>query len=140
MNDLLAKKCTKEFHNINIFRLPVQSISKNKIKHFETEYKAAVNLLARSCDVSPLMVRRLHSSSKFFSSNKPPNDKDYPDKTNGNDRNNANKNEDNEKNENEDEDKMKSILSKALLWMFAIYMLVVFLSVIITPRAERPEV
>uniref|UniRef100_A0A034WSE7 Paraplegin n=1 Tax=Bactrocera dorsalis TaxID=27457 RepID=A0A034WSE7_BACDO len=137
MKDLLLKKCSDKFHNNYFIRLPNQSMSKTKIKHFTAEYKAAVNLLARSCDVPPLMVRRLHSNSVLFTSNKPPNDKDNPDRTNGKDKNNANKNEDNEKNENED--KMKSILSKALLWMFTIYMLVVFLSLIITPRAERPE-
>lgn len=137
MKDLLLKKCTEKFQNSYFIRLPNQSISKTKIKHFTAEYKAAVNLLARSCDVSPLMVRRLHSNSVFFTSNNPPNDKDNPDRPNGKDKNNANKNENNEKNENED--KMKSILSKALLWMFTIYMLVVFLSLIITPRAERPE-
>lgn len=44
------------------------------------------------------------------------------------------------KNNNENEEKMRSVLTKAVLWLFTIYMFVAFFSLLITPRSERPEV
>ncbi|KAH8396278.1 hypothetical protein KR222_007227 [Zaprionus bogoriensis] len=46
--------------------------------------------------------------------------------------NNNNKN-------NENDEKMRSVLTKAVLWLFTIYMFVAFISLLITPRTERPE-
>ncbi|KAH8261939.1 hypothetical protein KR026_006352 [Drosophila bipectinata] len=40
---------------------------------------------------------------------------------------------------NENEEKMRSVLTKAVLWLFTIYMFVAFFSLLITPRSERPE-
>lgn len=47
--------------------------------------------------------------------------------------------EDPNKNNNENEEKMRSVLTKAVLWLFTIYMFVAFFSLLITPRSERPE-
>ncbi|XP_043658485.1 paraplegin [Drosophila teissieri] len=43
------------------------------------------------------------------------------------------------KNSNENDEKMRSVLTKAVLWLFTIYMFVAFFSLLITPRSERPE-
>lgn len=40
---------------------------------------------------------------------------------------------------NENDEKMRSVLTKAVLWLFTIYMFVAFISLLITPRTERPE-
>lgn len=48
--------------------------------------------------------------------------------------------EDPNKNSNENDEKMRSVLTKAVLWLFTIYMFVAFFSLLITPRSERPEV
>ncbi|TDG41839.1 hypothetical protein AWZ03_011729 [Drosophila navojoa] len=40
---------------------------------------------------------------------------------------------------NENDEKMRSVLTKAVLWLFTIYMFVAFISLLITPRSERPE-
>ncbi|KAH8281321.1 hypothetical protein KR018_009616 [Drosophila ironensis] len=48
--------------------------------------------------------------------------------------------EDPNKNGNENDEKMRSVLTKAVLWLFTIYMFVAFFSLLITPRSERPEV
>ncbi|XP_016937197.2 mitochondrial inner membrane m-AAA protease component paraplegin [Drosophila suzukii] len=47
--------------------------------------------------------------------------------------------EDPNKNSNENDEKMRSVLTKAVLWLFTIYMFVAFFSLLITPRSERPE-
>ncbi|KAH8321170.1 hypothetical protein KR074_009131 [Drosophila pseudoananassae] len=47
--------------------------------------------------------------------------------------------EDPNKNNNENDEKMRSVLTKAVLWLFTIYMFVAFFSLLITPRSERPE-
>ncbi|XP_053950905.1 paraplegin [Anastrepha ludens] len=124
----------KEFGNSNIFGKSCNPMTQNKLNHFRAEYKAALGLLARSCDLQLCVVRRLHSSRKAFTSQKPSSDKESS--TGNDDGHNSNKNG---KKGNDNEEKIKSLLSKALLWMFSVYMLAVFLSLIITPRAERPE-
>ncbi|KAH8270683.1 hypothetical protein KR044_005711, partial [Drosophila immigrans] len=43
------------------------------------------------------------------------------------------------KNNNENDEKLRSVLTKAVLWLFTIYMFVAFISLLITPRTERPE-
>lgn len=43
-------------------------------------------------------------------------------------------------NKNENEDKIKSVLTKTIMWMFTIYMFVAFISLILSPRSEKPEV
>ncbi|XP_034670616.1 paraplegin [Drosophila subobscura] len=47
--------------------------------------------------------------------------------------------EDGGKKGNENDEKMRSVLTKAVLWLFTIYMFVAFFSLLITPRSERPE-
>ncbi|KAH8388793.1 hypothetical protein KR200_004361 [Drosophila serrata] len=47
--------------------------------------------------------------------------------------------EDPNKNNNENDEKMRSVLTKAVLWLFTIYMFVAFFSLLITPRSDRPE-
>ncbi|KAH8420572.1 hypothetical protein KR009_011537 [Drosophila setifemur] len=47
--------------------------------------------------------------------------------------------EDPNKNSNENDEKMRSVLTKAVLWLFTIYMFVAFFSLLISPRSERPE-
>uniref|UniRef100_W8CD02 Paraplegin n=1 Tax=Ceratitis capitata TaxID=7213 RepID=W8CD02_CERCA len=136
MKGLVMVKYTKELRSNQLFSIPKICTATHKVKQFSIEYKAGVNLLARSCNMSPLLVRRLHLSNTVLTTNNPGSGKQKPDNSNENDRNKSNKND---KDGNENEDKVKSILSKALLWMFAVYMFVVFVSLIMTPRAERPE-
>ncbi|XP_017137182.1 paraplegin [Drosophila miranda] len=37
------------------------------------------------------------------------------------------------------DEKMRSVLTKAVIWLFTIYMFVAFFSLLITPRSEKPE-
>lgn len=43
-------------------------------------------------------------------------------------------------NKNDNDEKVKSVLTKTVMWMFTIYMFVAFISLILSPRTERPEV
>lgn len=43
-------------------------------------------------------------------------------------------------NKNDNNDKIKSVLTKTIMWMFTIYMFVAFISLLMSPRNERPEV
>ncbi|EDW00100.1 paraplegin [Drosophila grimshawi] len=51
----------------------------------------------------------------------------------------SNPSSNNNNNKNENDEKMRSVLTKAVLWLFTIYMFVAFISLLITPRTERPE-
>lgn len=103
-----------------------------------------VSLLSRSLGISPQIVRKFHSSmcsnaSKQTDKNNKPSSADSkekgastgdgPSSTGGS---NGNK--------NDNDDKIKSVLTKTIMWMFTIYMFVAFISLIMSPRSERPEV
>lgn len=126
-----------------------------------SEYKAIVGVIARSLELTPREVQQLHL--RCLSAKKPPSDKDKSDKDSKPEKKSSSKSEEtvegsdssssssgkgssgeepppnpNNKN-NENDEKMRSVLTKAVLWLFTIYMFVAFISLLITPRTERPE-
>ncbi|XP_017484754.1 PREDICTED: uncharacterized protein LOC108373393 [Rhagoletis zephyria] len=134
IKQFIVTKHPQELGYVKLFPILRISPPHNEMKRYRREYKAAVNLLARSCSMSPCIFRQLHFSSKDFT----PKKSDHKQGSAGkNGRQNSNQND--EKG-NDNEQKVKSLLTKALLWMFTVYMFVVFLSLITSPRAERPEV
>ncbi|EDW32708.1 GL18240 [Drosophila persimilis] len=76
-----------------------------------------------------------HSSSSTTKSN---TDQSSADATSGSS-SSSDPGEDGKKKRNENDEKMRSVLTKAVLWLFTIYMFVAFFSLLITPRSERPE-
>ncbi|XP_001354546.2 paraplegin [Drosophila pseudoobscura] len=76
-----------------------------------------------------------HSSSSTTKSN---TDQSSADATSGSS-SSSDPGEDGKKKSNENDEKMRSVLTKAVLWLFTIYMFVAFFSLLITPRSERPE-
>lgn len=128
-----------------------------------SEYKAIVGVIARSLELTPREVQQLHL--RCLSAKTPPSDKDKSDKDSKPEKKPSSKSEEtvegsdsssssssgkgssgeeppppnpNNKN-NENDEKMRSVLTKAVLWLFTIYMFVAFISLLITPRTERPE-
>lgn len=85
-----------------------------------------MKIFERSCGVSGLlMTRQLHTSSQNKNQNK-----------SSNDNNDQNKKNDNKKNDNDD--KMKSLFTKAVLWMLTVYMFIAVASLIV-PKKNVPE-
>lgn len=107
-----------------------------------------MNLLSRSLGISPQTIRQIHLD---LYSNSPKQSED------------AGKSSEQQKkaapnssgasggsapgssggpngNKNDNDDKIKSVLTKTIMWMFTIYMFVAFISLIMSPRTERPEV
>lgn len=130
-----------------------------------SEYKAIVGVIARSLELTPREVQQLHMrclSSKTPSSDsdklkkkdsakpeesakpssKPEETLDTSDSSSSSNKASSGEepppNPNNNKN-NENDEKMRSVLTKAVLWLFTIYMFVAFISLLITPRSERPE-
>lgn len=129
-----------------------------------SEYKAIVGVIARSLELTPREVQQLHL--RCLSSKTPSGDSDKSKKADSakpedsakpsskseetldsSDSSSSNKassgeepppNPNNNKN-NDNDEKMRSVLTKAVLWLFTIYMFVAFISLLITPRSERPE-
>lgn len=133
-----------------------------QMKMLRSEYKAIVGVIARSLELTPREVQQLHL--RCLNAKTPPNDKEKSDKNNNKpEKTSPSKSEEtvnssdsgsstpgsgssgeepppnpNNKN-NENDEKMRSVLTKAVLWLFTIYMFVAFISLLITPRTERPE-
>ncbi|XP_058983737.1 paraplegin-like [Musca domestica] len=111
-----------------------------KLKQFELEYKAVVGLISRSLGVSPQTVRQFHLG--LCSSSKPnPSQKDggKPTEPTGNTSGGGSAGNGPNGNKNDNDEKVKSVLTKTVMWMFTIYMFVAFISLILSPRTERPE-
>lgn len=115
---------------------------------FEDEYKAFVSLLSRSLGVSPQTVRQIHSGQYSFS-NKSSDEGKKPSEGQQQQKPSADGESGGAKsgsaggpngNKNDNDEKIKSVLTKTIMWMFTIYMFVAFISLIMSPRNERPEV
>ncbi|XP_073835026.1 SPG7 matrix AAA peptidase subunit, paraplegin [Musca autumnalis] len=114
-------------------------LTAKKFKQFELEYKAVVGLLSRSLGISPQNVRQFHltlwSNSKTNPSKK---DGGKPEESNSSGGGGSSGSGSNG-NKNDNDDKVKSVLTKTVMWMFTIYMFVAFISLILSPRTDRPE-
>ncbi|ALC49898.1 CG2658 [Drosophila busckii] len=153
-----------------VYTVPaLHPLSRRQVQLLQAEYKAIVGVIARSLQLTPREVQKLHT--RYLCSRKHDSDKDgrkestsskpaNPDKpttarseshdtssdskpdptssgsspTSGDETPNSNNNKN-----NENDEKMRSVLTKAVLWLFTIYMFVAFISLLITPRTERPE-
>lgn len=113
------------------------------MKQFQNEYKAVVRLLSRTLGVSPNKIHQVHLNLYSDSSKqgKGDNNTEKPVKgsTSSSNPNSGSTDGPNGK-RNDNDDKIKSLLTKTIMWMFTIYMFVAFISLIMTPRSERPEV
>ncbi|TMW49526.1 hypothetical protein DOY81_005389 [Sarcophaga bullata] len=130
--------------NLNQFKLknyPIL-INRKQLKQFQNEYKAVIRLLSRTLGVSPNKIRQVHlnlysnSSKHDKESNKA--EKPVKSSADSSDPNSGSTDGPNDK-KNDNDDKIKSLLTKTIMWMFTIYMFVAFISLIMTPRSERPE-
>ncbi|XP_061388137.1 paraplegin [Musca vetustissima] len=112
-----------------------------KLKQFELEYKAVVGLISRSLGVSPQTVRHFHlslcSTSKNSPSQKDGGKPTEPAGSSGSSGGSTGGGPNGNKNDNDE--KVKSVLTKTVMWMFTIYMFVAFISLILSPRTDRPE-
>lgn len=119
--------------------------TRSQLRQFEYEYKAVVNLLSRSLGVSPQIVRQFHLSicsntSKRTDDGSKPTDsqqKGASPPSSGDGAGSAGGGSSGNKNDNDD--KIKSVLTKTIMWMFTIYMFVAFISLIMSPRSDRPD-
>ncbi|XP_034105351.1 paraplegin [Drosophila albomicans] len=147
----------------------LQPLSWRQVQLLRSEYKAIVGVIARSLQLTTREVQQLHlrclssrksdnesSSSSSKSSDDKKGDKSEKKATTaaGDDsssskettsssgeeppKDSSSSNSNNNKN-NENDEKLRSVLTKAVLWLFTIYMFVAFISLLITPRTERPE-
>ncbi|XP_067638387.1 mitochondrial inner membrane m-AAA protease component paraplegin isoform X2 [Eurosta solidaginis] len=127
-------KCSKDLPYALKFRTAYNSITTKKVKHYLCEYKAALNFFVRSCDDTPKVVRRFQLCNPDFSPRKPGSNKEGSNKSaEGSDPNQ------NGSDDNDNEEKVKSVVTKVLLWMFAVYMFAAFVSLVISPRGDRLE-
>ncbi|KAH8387580.1 hypothetical protein KR093_008062, partial [Drosophila rubida] len=136
-----------------------------QVQLLRSEYKAIVGVIARSLQLTPREVQQLHlrclssrktdneSSSSGGGSSDKKSDKssktttaaDSSQETSSSPNTSSSSGEEppkdnnNNKNNNENDEKLRSVLTKAVLWLFTIYMFVAFISLLITPRTERPE-
>ncbi|KAH8400263.1 hypothetical protein KR215_009602, partial [Drosophila sulfurigaster] len=138
------------------------------VQLLRSEYKAIVGVIARSLQLTTREVQQLHLrclSSRKSDNESSSNSKNSDDKkSNKSDKkattaaggdsssskettsssgeeppkDSSSSNSNNNKN-NENDEKLRSVLTKAVLWLFTIYMFVAFISLLITPRTERPE-
>ncbi|XP_037934109.1 paraplegin [Teleopsis dalmanni] len=106
-----------------------RNFSNKQGKLLSAESKAFIGVLSRSFGLPTQTIRQLHAS--FCNNNirkDNDSDKQNPKKTpNENDKNNDN------------EEKLKSMVTKAVLWLFTIYMLIAFFTLVMSPRTDRPE-
>lgn len=113
-----------------------------QLKQFELEYKAAVGLISRSLGITPQAVRQFHLSlySKPSSSEKDGASKPTEAAGGSGSAGSSGSGPNSNGNKNDNDDKIKSVLTKTIMWMFTIYMFVAFISLILSPRSDRPEV
>lgn len=113
-----------------------------QLRQFENEYKAFVGMLARSLDIPAQTIRQYHlslysnASKPGSEDNKKPPESPEKEPAGGSASGSGGPND----NKNDNDDKIKSVLTKTIMWMFTIYMFVAFISLILSPRSERPEV
>ncbi|KAM7346789.1 SPG7 matrix AAA peptidase subunit, paraplegin [Cochliomyia hominivorax] len=134
------------FINLNQFKTRNFSavFGRKELKQLENEYKAFVSLLSRSLGISPQRIRQMHIDL----CSKPSNQSDNTGKPTDQQKKTASSNSGSAgsgpgssggSNGNDNDDKIKSVLTKTIMWMFTIYMFVAFISLIMSPRTERPE-
>ncbi|KAL9872448.1 paraplegin [Glossina fuscipes] len=130
----------------NVFRqetLPTmtyQALNKKQLKHLCTECKTIRRIFAKSLNISvqsvsqqldfSLLTRTLQYSGGKEKKIKPTGTKE-PGGQSGNNNSDENK--------NDNDDKIKSFITKTIIWIFIVYMLGVFISLITSSRGERPE-
>ncbi|XP_017006681.2 mitochondrial inner membrane m-AAA protease component paraplegin [Drosophila takahashii] len=147
--------------------LSLLQLSRQQVRQLQAEYKAIVGLIARSLQLTPQEVRLMHLRSLSTAGKPPPAEgkaekspkdaaktdegspKEKPQESSKDEASSSpnpspsssagEPGEDPNKNSNENDEKMRSVLTKAVLWLFTIYMFVAFFSLLITPRSERPE-
>ncbi|XP_023298532.2 paraplegin [Lucilia cuprina] len=117
-------------------------LCRKQLKRFEDEYKAVVSLLSRSLGISPQVVRQFHLD--LYSKSSKHNDDagknaEKKEGASGKAGSEPNSSGGPNGNKNDNDDKIKSVLTKTIMWMFTIYMFVAFISLLMTPRSERPE-
>ncbi|XP_037823031.1 paraplegin [Lucilia sericata] len=120
-------------------------LGRKQLKRFEDEYKAVVSLLSRSLGISPQVVRQFHldlysnSSKHSDDAGKNTEKKEGASSSGGKAGSEPGSSGGPNGNKNDNDDKIKSVLTKTIMWMFTIYMFVAFISLLMTPRSERPE-
>ncbi|XP_063705579.1 paraplegin [Culicoides brevitarsis] len=123
---------------------PLTNVSRREHKLFKNELSAIINLINRSYDIpKPVIARFLHTTCvRMREPSKPPRDREpkEPKRSEQKDEQSSGDGNDNKKN-NEDKEKMMSVVSKTLIWMFAIYTLVAFASLVLRggQRAPSPD-
>lgn len=132
-------------HCNHVTRRPSSNLGRKEQKLFLNEVSAVINLINRSYNIpKPVIARFLHTTCvRFREPSKPPRDRE-PKQQNNNEpesqspRNDeSNKNNDGKK-DNDEKEKMMSVLSKTLLWMFTIYVMIAFLSLLFSGRSRAP--
>uniref|UniRef100_A0A1B0BXX0 Peptidase M41 FtsH extracellular domain-containing protein n=1 Tax=Glossina palpalis gambiensis TaxID=67801 RepID=A0A1B0BXX0_9MUSC len=130
----------------NVFRqetLPTmtyQALNKKQLKHLCTECKTIRRIFAKSLNISvqsvsqqldfSMLTRTLQYSGGKEKKIKPTGAKE-PGGQSGNNNSDENK--------NDNDDKIKSFITKTIIWIFIVYMLGVFISLVTSSRGERPE-
>uniref|UniRef100_A0A1I8PDJ0 AAA+ ATPase domain-containing protein n=1 Tax=Stomoxys calcitrans TaxID=35570 RepID=A0A1I8PDJ0_STOCA len=115
-----------------------------QLNQFKLEYKAVVDLISKSFGITPQAVRNIYLRLNSGPSPKPGNEKKAgkaPESSGSSSSSGSGGSADNgpNGNKNDNDDKIKSVLTKTIMWMFTIYMFVAFISLILSPRSDRPE-
>lgn len=132
-NQCNRKDGNSHFNN-NIISQSTKNISRRQKQQFLNEFSAVLSLFSRSYGIpKTILARAFHTTCVHMKEpSKPPRDRESREP------NRDDPNRDNKNNKDDDKEKMMSVVSKTLLWMFTIYIMVVFISVIFTGRSRAP--
>lgn len=121
-----------------ISQRPVSNLGRREQKLFRNEVSAVINLINRSYNIpKPVIAKFLHTTCvRMREPSKPPRDREPKQQSEQPPRDDEN-NKDGKKN-NDEKEKMMSVLSKTLLWMFTIYTLIAFFSLLLSGRSRAP--
>lgn len=118
----------------NVFK----GLNRQQYRVLDREISAAINLVSRSFNVPRNdLIRSLHTTCSKFQQRQPP---PPPNQNSGSGGNEPGKDPKKGKNDKEsDAEKMMSVITKTLLWMFTIYIMIAFVSLLLTGRSRPPH-
>uniref|UniRef100_A0A1A9WXZ6 AAA+ ATPase domain-containing protein n=1 Tax=Glossina brevipalpis TaxID=37001 RepID=A0A1A9WXZ6_9MUSC len=109
-----------------------------ELKHFYAECNAIRNLFARSLNIRVQSIAQTDFSTltrTFLYCS----DREKKTKTTSKPPRSQSGDNNSDENKNDNDDKIKSFITKTIIWIFTVYMLGAFISLITSSRGERPE-
>lgn len=142
---------TDKLSSVNCNRVPTRPVSnfggRRSQKLFLNEVSAVINLINRSYNIpKPVIARFLHTTCvRLREPSKPPRDREPKQQQNNPERPSSSSSQDDDSKRNSDgkkdddeKEKMMSVISKTLLWMFTIYVMIAFVSLLLSGRSRAP--